>query len=81
MESGPTLAIVEYGKALMTRYTLFEDPLPNAVVLIGEVHRIWDEAVARVADSEYIAPTDGYQRVVSGLKWTQVDVTRSRVQY
>ena len=81
MESGPTRAIVECGKALMMRYTLFEDPLPNAVVLIGEVHRIWDEAVARVTDSEYIAPTDGCLRVVSGLKWTQVDVMRSRVQY
>ena len=70
MESGPTWAIVECGKALMTWYTLFEDPLPNAVVLISEVHTIWDEAVARVADSEYIAPTDGCLKVVSGLKWT-----------
>src|SRR5205807_2636840 len=49
MKSGPTRAIVECGKALMTRYTLFENPLLNAVVLIGEVHRIRDEAVARVA--------------------------------
>src|SRR5437879_6742420 len=68
MESGPTRAIVECGKALTTRYTLFEDPLPNGVVLIGEVHSIWDEAVVRVVDSEYIAPTDGCLKVVSGLK-------------
>ena len=68
MESGPTRAIVECGKALMTRYTLFEDPLPNAVVLIREVHRIWDEAVVRVADSESIAPTEECLKVVSGLK-------------
>ena len=75
MERGPTEAILECGKALLTRFTLFEDPLPNAVVLISEVHRIWNEAVARVVDSENIAPMDGCLKVVSGLKWTQVDVT------
>ena len=33
-----------------------------------------NEVVVRVADSEYIAPTEGYLKVVSEPKWTQVDV-------
>ena len=69
MVTGAERAIVEFAKSLILRYTLFEDPLPNVVALTAQVHRVWDAAVARIADSEYIAPTEECVNLVSGLLW------------
>jgi hypothetical protein len=69
MVTGAERAILEFAKSLILRYTLFEDPLPNVVALTGQVHKVWDAAVARVADTEYVAPTKECVNLLSGLGW------------
>jgi hypothetical protein len=63
-------AILEHAKTLILRYTLFEQPLPNVVALTAQVHKVWDAAVANIADAENIEPSEQCISLVSGLRQT-----------
>jgi len=67
MVTGAERAILEFAKSLILRYTLSEDLLPNVVALTGQVHKVWDAAMARVAVTEYVAPMEECVNLVSGL--------------
>lgn len=57
--------IVGVAKTLMIRYTLFVDPLPNAVALTSEVHSIWSRAQDEIADAGNIEPSEKSLYLVS----------------
>jgi hypothetical protein len=67
---GSERAILEHAKTLILRYTLFEQPLPNVVALTAQVHKVWDAAVANIADAENIEPSEQCISLVSGLRQT-----------
>ena len=41
----------------MIQYTLFVNPLPNAVTLTAEVHRAWSRAKDAIVDAGNIEPS------------------------
>jgi hypothetical protein len=68
MVMGTERPVLEHAKTLILRYTLFEQPLPNVVALTAQVHKVWDSAVASIADVENIEPSDQCISLVSGLR-------------
>ena len=38
----------------MLRYTLFDDPLPNAVALTSQVYTVWSKAQDAISNAGYI---------------------------
>ncbi|PUU79255.1 hypothetical protein B9Z19DRAFT_1125516 [Tuber borchii] len=44
--------------ALMLRYTLFNNLLPNAVALTSQVYTVWSKVLDTISDSGYIDPSE-----------------------
>ena len=58
-------AILGKAKALMLRYTLFDDPLLNAVALTSRVYRVWSKAQDAISEAGYTDPLEVSLKLVS----------------
>ena len=65
--TGPERAILERAMTLMLRYTLFDDPLPNADTLKSQVYILWGKALDEISDAGNIEPSEESVKQVSLL--------------
>ncbi|PUU79715.1 hypothetical protein B9Z19DRAFT_1124812 [Tuber borchii] len=64
-------AILGKAKALMLRYTRFDNPLPNAVALTSQVYTVWSKVQDTISDAGYIDPSEENLNLLRG-KYTAV---------
>ena len=65
--TGPEGAILELAMTPMLRYTLFDNPLPNAVTLTSQVYILWGKALYEISDAGNIEPSEESVKQVSLL--------------
>ncbi|PUU75423.1 hypothetical protein B9Z19DRAFT_1131339 [Tuber borchii] len=56
IEEGAEGAILGKAMALMHRYTLFDNPLLNAIALTSQVYTVWSKAQDEISNTGYIDP-------------------------
>ena len=52
-------------KALILRYTLFDEPLPGPVVLTAQVHQVWLQALNQISRAGNIEASEESVKLVS----------------
>ena len=65
--TGPEGAILEWAMTLMLRCTIFDDRLPNAVILRSQVYILWGKALDEISDAGNIEPSEESVKQVSLL--------------
>ena len=63
--TGAEGAILGKAMSLMLGYTLFDDPLPNAVALTSRVYTVWSKAQDAISDAGYTDPSEESLKLVS----------------
>ena len=58
-------AVVAAAKALILRYTLFDEPLPGPVALTAQVHQVWLQALNQISRSGNIEASEESVKLVS----------------
>jgi len=63
--TGAEGTILEQAMALMLRYTLFDNPLPNPVALTSQIYTVWGKALETISDAGNIEPSEESVKQVS----------------
>ena len=63
--TGAEGAVVVAAKALILRYTLFDEPLPGPVVLTAQVHQVWLQALNQISRAGNIEASEESVKLVS----------------
>jgi len=63
--TGAEVTIVEQAMALMLRYTLFDNPLPNPVALTSQIYTVWGKSLETISDAGNIEPSEESVKQVS----------------
>jgi len=56
--TGAEGTILGQAMALMLRYTLFDNPLPNPVALTSQIYTVWAKALETISDAGNIEPSE-----------------------